>query len=52
MQKVFEKVEYLLPDTSEDDDSDSVAGIYLRPHDLGRNGATYASRLGLPIEII
>jgi len=30
----------------------SVVGIYLRPHDLRRHAATYASRSGVPIEII
>jgi integrase len=29
-----------------------VVGIHLRPHDLRRHGATYASRSGVPIEII
>ena len=29
-----------------------VAGIHLRPHDLRRHAATYASRSGVPIEII
>jgi integrase len=28
------------------------AGIYLGPHDLRRYAATYASRAGIPIEII
>jgi integrase/recombinase XerD len=27
-------------------------GIHLRPHDLRRHSATYASRSGVPIEII
>jgi len=30
----------------------NMAGIYLRPHDLRRHAATYASRAGVPIEII
>jgi len=30
----------------------SLVGIHLRPHDLRRHAATYASRSGLPIEII
>ena len=30
----------------------SVVGIHLRPHDLRRHTATYASRSGVPIEII
>jgi len=30
----------------------SVAGIHLRPHDLRRHAATYASRSGVPIEIV
>ena len=29
-----------------------LAGIYLRPHDLRRHSATFASRAGVPIEII
>ncbi len=29
----------------------SVVGIHLRPHDLRRHAATYASRSGTPIEI-
>lgn len=29
-----------------------VVGIYLRPHDLRRHAATFASRSGVPIEII
>ena len=29
-----------------------MVGIYLRPHDLRRHAATYASRAGVPIEII
>ena len=29
-----------------------VVGIHLRPHDLRRHAATYASRSGVPIEII
>ena len=27
-------------------------GIHLRPHDLRRHSATYASRSGVPIEIV
>ena len=30
----------------------SVVGIHLKPHDLRRHAATYASRSGVPIEII
>jgi integrase len=30
----------------------NVVGIYLRPHDLRRHAATFASRSGVPIEII
>ena len=30
----------------------NMVGIYLRPHDLRRHAATYASRAGVPIEII
>jgi integrase/recombinase XerD len=30
----------------------STVGIHLRPHDLRRHAATYASRSGVPIEII
>jgi integrase len=30
----------------------SVVGIHLRPHDLRRHAATYASRFGVPIEIV
>jgi integrase len=30
----------------------AIAGIYLRPHDLRRHSATYASRAGVPIEIV
>jgi len=30
----------------------SVVGIHLRPHDLRRRAATYASRSGVPIEIV
>jgi len=30
----------------------SMVGIHLRPHDLRRHAATYASRSGVPIEII
>ena len=29
-----------------------VAGIHLRPHDLRRHSATFASRSGVPIEIV
>lgn len=29
-----------------------TVGIYLRPHDLRRHAATYASRSGTPIEIV
>ncbi len=29
-----------------------MVGIKLRPHDLRRHAATYASRSGVPIEII
>ena len=29
-----------------------VAGIHVRPHDLRRHAATYASRSGVPIEIV
>jgi len=29
-----------------------MVGIHLRPHDLRRHDATYASRFGVPIEII
>jgi integrase/recombinase XerD len=29
-----------------------LVGIYLRPHDLHRHSATYASRSGVPIEIV
>ena len=29
-----------------------VVGIHLRPYDLRRHAATYASRSGVPIEII
>jgi integrase/recombinase XerD len=29
-----------------------LVGIYLRPHDLRRHAATYASRSGVPIEIV
>jgi integrase len=29
-----------------------VVGIHLRPHDLRRHAATYASRSGVPIEIV
>ena len=30
----------------------NVTGIYLRPHDLRRHAATFASRSGVPIEIV
>ena len=30
----------------------SVVGIHLRPHDLRRHAATYASRSGIPIKIV
>jgi integrase/recombinase XerD len=30
----------------------NMVGIYLRPHDLRRHAATFASRAGVPIEII
>ena len=30
----------------------AVTGIHLRPHDLRRHAATYASRSGVPIEIV
>jgi hypothetical protein len=30
----------------------SVVGIHLRPHDLRRHAASYASRSGVPIEIV
>ena len=30
----------------------NVVGVYLRPHDLRRHAATFASRSGVPIEII
>jgi len=29
-----------------------LVGIHLRPHDLRRHPATYASRSGVPIEIV
>ena len=29
-----------------------MVGIHLRPHDLRRHSATYASRSGVPIEIV
>ena len=29
-----------------------VVGLHLRPHDLRRHAATYASRSGVPIEIV
>jgi integrase len=30
----------------------NIVGIHLRPHDLRRHAATYASRCGVPIEIV
>ena len=30
----------------------SLVGVHLRPHDLRRHAATYASRSGVPIEIV
>lgn len=30
----------------------SLVGIHLRPHDLRRHAATYASRSGVPVEIV
>jgi integrase len=32
--------------------SGKMVGIHLRPHDLRRHSATYASRSGVPIEIV
>ncbi len=32
--------------------SGAIVGIHLRPHDLRRHSATYASRSGVPIEIV
>jgi integrase len=32
--------------------SDKLVGVKLRPHDLRRHSATYASRSGVPIEIV
>lgn len=29
-----------------------LVGIHLRPHDLRRHSATYASRSGVPLEIV
>jgi integrase len=29
-----------------------VVGIHLRPHDLRRHAATFASRSGVPLEIV
>ena len=29
-----------------------MVGVHLRPHDLRRHAATYASRAGVPIEIV
>ena len=34
------------------DKAGSLVGIHLRPHDLRRHAATYASRSGVPIEIV
>ena len=30
----------------------SMVGVHLKPHDLRRHAATYASRSGVPIEIV
>ena len=30
----------------------AVVGIHLRPHDLRRHAATFASRSGVPLEIV
>jgi len=30
----------------------TLVGVYLRPHDLRRHAATYASRSGVPVEIV
>ena len=30
----------------------ALVGIHLRPHDLRRHAATYASRSGVPVEIV
>ena len=32
--------------------AEELVGISLRPHDLRRHAATYASRAGTPIEIV
>jgi integrase len=32
--------------------SGKLVGVKLRPHDLRRHSATYASRSGVPIEIV
>ena len=32
--------------------SGNLVGVELRPHDLRRHAATYASRSGIPIEIV
>ncbi len=32
--------------------SDKLVGVNLRPHDLRRHAATYASRAGIPLEIV
>ena len=32
--------------------AEKVVGIHLRPHDLRKHAATYASRSGVPIEIV
>jgi integrase len=29
-----------------------LTGVHLRPHDLRRHAATYASRSGVPIELV
>jgi len=29
-----------------------LAGVHLRPHDLRRHSATFASRSGVPIELV
>lgn len=33
-------------------ESGSMVGVHLKPHDLRRHAATYASRSGVPIEIV
>jgi integrase len=30
----------------------AMVGVHLRPHDLRRHAATYASRAGVPVEIV